>query len=376
MKKRILTAVLTVFASAVLMNGVSVWADAEGTVLNIYAWNEELKNRMEDHYPGYKTVDESTGKIGDVTVSWSILSGSDYQNSLDKALEKNEEIDLFLVEADYAGKYAGMAMQVADLGITEEDLALQFEYTKKVVQDSEGIQRGVAWQSCPGLLIYRRDIAKEVLGTDDPEKVQEYLSDWECFSETAGKMQEAGYLMTACADDLYSVFTNRDITGRTEDEDDGELEWNAFTEKMLNAGQTNAYEMWSEEWKKGLYTDGKVFCYFGPAWFYEYSMDSEEEGSVGFDGGWAVTEGPQPFFLGGTWLCCAKGTDNPTLAGEIMRNLTCNTEIMTDMAKADGDFVNNTEVMEMLAAEESFFKEILGGQNPISLEVSTAIAIP
>ena len=35
----------------------------EGSVLNIYVWNEEFKSRVTDHYPGYVKTDDSTGKI-------------------------------------------------------------------------------------------------------------------------------------------------------------------------------------------------------------------------------------------------------------------------------------------------------------------------
>ena len=45
----------------------------EGKVLNIQCWNEEFKSRLEDHYPGYEKVDDTTGKIGDVTVKFPLL---------------------------------------------------------------------------------------------------------------------------------------------------------------------------------------------------------------------------------------------------------------------------------------------------------------
>ena len=31
----------------------------------------------------------------------------------------------------------------------------------------------------PGLLVYRRDIAKDVFGTDDPEEVGKRMKDWD-----------------------------------------------------------------------------------------------------------------------------------------------------------------------------------------------------
>ena len=44
----------------------------DGKVLNIYCWNEEFKSRITAHYPDYKEVDATHGKIGDVDVVWNI----------------------------------------------------------------------------------------------------------------------------------------------------------------------------------------------------------------------------------------------------------------------------------------------------------------
>ena len=124
-------------------------AAEEGKVLNIYAWNEEFKSRLIAHYPGYEEVDGTTGKIGDVTVKWNITPSNDnaYQNNLDANLLKqadaaaDDKIDMFLIEADYALKYVDTdyTMPIADLGITDADLANQYQYTKDIVTDSKGV---------------------------------------------------------------------------------------------------------------------------------------------------------------------------------------------------------------------------------------------
>ncbi len=76
----------------------------------------------------------------------------------------DDKIDLFLVEADYALKYVDTdyTMPVKDLGITDDDLSNQYQYTKDIVTDSNGVLKGLSWQGCPGILFYNRDAAKEV----------------------------------------------------------------------------------------------------------------------------------------------------------------------------------------------------------------------
>ena len=78
-------------------------------------------------------------------------------------------------------------------------------------------------------------------------------------------------------------------------------------------------------------------------------------------------EGPQGFYWGGTWITAATGTDNANLVADIMRKLTTDESIMTDIVKADSDFVNNKPAMEAAAQDDSYAFPVLGGQNPLAM---------
>lgn len=356
-------------------------AAEEGKIFNIYCWNEEFKSRLTDHYPGYEAVDGTTGKIGDVTVKWNITPSDDnaYQNNLDAALLKqadaaaDDKIDLFLVEADYALKYVDTdyTMPIADLGITDADLKNQYQYTKDIVTDSNGVLKGVSWQGCPGALFYNREAAKEVLGTDEPEEVQKYVSDWDTFNKTAETMKAAGYSMLSSANDSYRVYSNNVSSKWVVDGkiniDENIMKWVEDSKVLVDAGEAGTYELWSDDWKKGFYPEGNVFCYFGPAWFVNFSMAADTEGSIANAGGWGAAEGPQGFFWGGTWICGCTGTDNPSLIKDIILQLTTNEDIMKEIVIADDDFVNNIPAMEAMAADTSYQSNVLGGQNPLAM---------
>lgn len=351
----------------------------EGKILNIYCWNEEFKSRMTDHYPGYVPIDATTGSIGDVTVKWNITPSENnaYQNNLDNALlkqEKNkadERVDLFLMEADYALKYVNTdyVLPVSELGITENDVANQYDYTKDIVTDSQGRMKGISWQSCPGGVIYNRAIAKEVFGFDDPEKVQEKLKDWETFRQTAKELRKAGYYITASVNDTYRVYSNNVTHKWVEDNkiviDENLVKWVEDSKALVDAKETNTYAMWSDDWSRGFYPEGKVFCYFGPAWFIDFSMAADTEGSIANAGGWGLAEGPQSFYWGGTWICGATGTDNAGLVKDIMLKMTTDEAILRDIVLQDNDFVNHRLVMEEFASDASYQNAVLGGQNPV-----------
>ncbi len=351
-----------------------------GKVLNIYVWNDEFVTRVADCYPGYVKTDDTHGKIGDVTVNWVVTANADnaYQNKLDETLLKqkdaaaDDKVDIFLVEADYALKYVDNNNSVAleELGITSANLANQFQYTKDVMTDSNGKIKGSSWQACPAGLIYNREIAKAVLGSDDPNEVQKAVKDWDTFLTTAEKMKKAGYFMCSSVNDTFRVFSNNTtepwVKGTTVKIDKNIDKWVEISKTMAEKEYAGTHDLWSTEWSAGFYPEGKTFCYFGPAWFIDFSMAADKEGSVANAGGLALTVGPQAFYWGGTWICAANGTDNKELVKEIILKMTTDKDIMTTIVKEKNDFVNNKPAMEAMA-QSDYTSKVLGGQNPLPI---------
>ena len=70
--KKIIATLLVVLSFATLLAGCSKSNNAasgntdgkEGSVLNIYVWNEEFKSRVTDHYPGYVRPMIQTVRLG------------------------------------------------------------------------------------------------------------------------------------------------------------------------------------------------------------------------------------------------------------------------------------------------------------------------
>ncbi|MBP3569027.1 MAG: carbohydrate ABC transporter substrate-binding protein, partial [Lachnospiraceae bacterium] len=218
MRKKFLAVLLTAAMGLSMLGGCGEKVASDGKVLNVYCWNDEFQRRVQDHYPEYEIVDETTGKIGDVTVKWNITANADnaYQNNLDNTLlnqdsaAADDKVDIFLIEADYALKYidSEYALPIKDLGIKDSDIAEQYKYTQDIVTDSEGVLKGLSWQGCPGVLFYNREAAKAVLGSDDPTTVQAAVKDWDTFVATAAKAKEAGYNMVSSVMDTYRTYSN------------------------------------------------------------------------------------------------------------------------------------------------------------------------
>ncbi len=185
-------------------------ASTAGKTMNIYCWNTEFQDRVKAYYKNYNA---DTQMIGDVKVNWLITPSDNnaYQNALDAAISTptdDNRVDMFLCEADYAQKYTidGVAMDISKL-LTADDIKDQYKYTQEVVT-ADGVMRGISWQACPGVMFYRRDIAKEVFGSDDPAEVQKQVSDWDKFDSAAAALNKAGYTILPGYDDTYRAFSN------------------------------------------------------------------------------------------------------------------------------------------------------------------------
>lgn len=366
----------------------------EGKVYNIYCWNDEFQSRVKDFYDGYVANEDGSGTIGDVTVNWVITPSDDnaYQNALDAKLQEqadasaDEKLDLFLVEADYALKYVDTdyALSMEDLGITDDDTADWYQYTKDIVTDANGAVKGATWQATPGLFAYRRSIAKDVLGTDDPTEVQGKLSSWDDFNAVAADAAAKGYKMLSGYDDSYRTFSNNVSDKWVSDDstiqvDDNLMKWVDQTKDFTDKGYNNKTSLWDDAWAADQGPDGKVFGFFYSTWGINFTLlgnslaDAEGEKAVGNGcfGDWAVCQGPQSYYWGGTWICGAAGSDNTSLTASIIRSLCCDKDVMTKITEDTQDYTNNVTAMNALA-ESDFQSDFLGGQNHIALFAEAA----
>lgn len=372
-------------------------SDEAGKVLNIWCWNDEFQSRFNDYYPEVKKVsdDKSTTTLNDGTVvKWTINpnEGNNYQDKLDEALlaqadaAADDKIDIFLVEADYALKYVDSeyTMNVKDLGLTDEDMAEQYQYTKDIVTDADGAIKGTTWQATPGLFAYRRSIAKDVLGTDDPEEVQAALSDWDKFDDVAAQAHEKGYKMLSGYDDAYRTFSNNVsapwVTDTTVNVDENIMRWVDQTKEYTENGYNNKTSLWDDGWAKDQGPDGDVFGFFYSTWGINFTLlgnsledpDGEAKVGNGIYGDYAVCEGPQSYYWGGTWICAATGTDNADLVKDVMLKLTCDKDIMKQITLDTQDYTNNKAAMQEIADDPDFGSDFLGGQNHVALFVEAA----
>lgn len=370
----------------------------EGKVINVYSWNAEFSKRVIAVYPEVK----KTSKDGTVTtlkdgteIHWIINPNQDgvYQQKLDEALlnqasaAADDKVDIFLSETDYVNKYtdadAGVAMPLTDLGIDPDaDLSDQYDFTKVTASDVNGVQRGSTWQCCPGLLVYRRDIAKEVFGTDDPVKVGEKVKDWDTMAKTAEELKAKGYYTFSSYADTFRLYGNSisepwvkpgETPGETVIKVDQKImDWVSTSKEWLDAGYLDktVKGQWNDDWNKAMGSKSKVFAFLFPAWGIDFTLKPNWDGG---DGAWAVTNPPQEYNWGGSYVHACTGTDNPKHVKDIILAVTGDKDNLLKISKDYLDFTNTKSGMKEAAEDnKTFASEFLGGQN--SFEYFTPVA--
>lgn len=372
--------------------------EEEGKEFNILCMDTSPMLRdLKDYYPGYEITKENgktTEKIGDITVNWVYYppnaDGSPYlfyeqflrddrnvPNLVHNFGHDIGEIDLVFINSNssFSDKLIeDYAIPLSEIGITEDDTAGMYDYTLQC-GTYDGKLLSLMREIQPVVFLYRRSIAEKVLGTSDPEKVKEYVSNWEKFTETAELMKENGYSMVRTSSEIMK---GADLTSGGPIHKDGKvyatekaLEFRDLIKDYQENGYISGERRWNEDWFESFAKDN-TFGALEATWFVDYTL----AGMCGESSGdWAVCEGPSSDFHYGYRVFVPQKTDNPTLAAEMVRTLYCDEEFMMNYVggeKFDGGIPNNKNIIKQLFDADKFKSETLGGQNPYAVYSAVA----
>ena len=296
--------------------------EPEPVEINLLGWTDEQARMIEKYietHPDcgikviFKQVETTNGQ---------------YTSFLDEALTgKSDEFvpDIYSAESAFVKHYSSGAMgqyalPYTDLisGLSSKILSAQIaEYTVNLGKNYSGDVVGLAYQTTGGAFIYRRSVAKQVFGTDDPELVSNAIGggsgSWTKFFEVAETCNDKGIAILSGDASLWHPVEGSAEKGWVVD---GKLHIDSKREAFLDYsknlyvnGWTNKTEEWSEDWKADIQGKGKkpVLGFFGPAWLINYSMEpacnKDDDGNViNNDTDWAICDAPVGFLWGGTWM--------------------------------------------------------------------------
>ncbi|MBN1303237.1 MAG: carbohydrate ABC transporter substrate-binding protein [Anaerolineales bacterium] len=368
--------------------------DAGPKVLNVWSFTNEIRT-MAIAYEG---------KNPDVDVIYTMIPMTDgeYQTKVKAAVGTADAPDVVALEAAFVKEWveSDLLMDLNELlPYTEE---LQTYPAVVEVGTNDGVSKAFSYQATPGAYFYRRSIATECLGTDDPAEVQAMVADIDKFVETAAKIHDCGtgdYFAVGTAGAMFNPFlANRAQPWIVDDTlvfDPMVNEYVDFAKMMRENGYESQAGQWSEGWFAGMNdtlvdangTPKKIFSYFLPTWGLPYVLiPNSTSDNTDTGGDWAMINGPLAYQWGGTWVGVLDTAPNAELAKDFVRFVALDEENLTnwatgvytndylkaidpetpdDQQQPSGDFVSSQVVVEKIASsfDDSDLAKWLGGQN-------------
>ncbi|SBW06359.1 conserved exported hypothetical protein [uncultured Eubacteriales bacterium] len=312
----------------------------------------------------------------DVTVNITVVPNADFIAKLTPTLASGQGApDIFTGESDYV-KYLVNSGYWDDLSQApyNADTSDVWGYVASVGTDGNGALRALSWQASPGSIMYRRDMAKEVLGTDDPAEVAAMLGSNDAMLDVASKLKDKGIKMFASWQDIMNMqFSNRAHPWVVDDKlviDESMLSFMDMAKTITEKGYDLGVDPWAPEWSAAV-ESSDTFCYVLPSWGYQFVVKPAADTTKGQ---WAMCQGPVPYVKGGTWLGIYKDSPNKALAWAFLEYCCLNSEAQQTYAAEYGEYVSLKSADEALAAGAG--EEVLGGQNPFAFYNEQMAKIP
>ncbi len=345
--------------------------DEDGTIkgtLEIWSSGEELGRFVEGFNELYP----------DVTVNITVVPNSDFIAKITPTLANGQGApDIFTGESDYvkylveSGCWDDLRGEPYNAGSKLSDV---WDYIVSVGTDSTGVLRALSWQASPGSIMYRRDLALQVLGTDDPDQVAEALSSNEKMLETASALKAQGIKMFASWQDIMNMqFSNRSNPWVVDGKliiDDSMYDFMDMAKTIAENGYDLNVDPWAPEWTAAVESED-TFCYVLPSWGYQFVV---KPAAVKTSGNWAMCQGPVPYVKGGTWLGIYKGSPNKDLAWAFLEYCCLNSDAQQAYAAEYGEYVSLKSADNALAKGPG--EDVLGGQNPFEFYNDQMSKIP
>ena len=337
--------------------------------------------RTEDFIETFESVFGRENIPDGIEVEFTLLlpASDSYDYELREVLSSNriEPVDIFITESHNCRVFndSDLTLPLSEAGITSKDTAMMFPYTAELGMSSEGILKSVSYQAETGVFAYRRDIALEVFGNDDPDYIHKLITN--DFEGTAAALAEKGYYIIPSVQEAFRPYSQRrsipwiDAGGNIA-VDPMLRSWAEDMRNFCEKGYIPDYHQWDEEWCDELTAGGKTFGTLFSSWGAEFAiLGYDQVGNSGGEGNWGVCVPPDPYFWGGNFLNISPRTDNLDLCGEILKKFISNEEALAAHSVQERDFCNNRSAMQKVIDSGEAYSDFFA-QNTFETYYQTA----
>lgn len=292
--------------------------DYEGT-LTMWGWDEKY----------FTTITQAfQEKYKNVTFEYTEVDGAKLLQKYEVALLTGKELpDIGWAMIDYRGEMFELDMwehlEEAPYGMSLNQV---YEYLHPRMVNSKGNICGIEQSLSPVALMYRKDLAKKYLGTDDPEELETMLSDWDSFIEKGKEVQQKSkgnvYIFFGSNDILKIVQSQKKEVWVDEKTINAEKTFGKTLDLMCRFRDENTADGSAAYWRK---SEGERKHIFTPSTFWSVKLmeplDESEKGQWGLI---PIPEGSVSW--GGTAMGITKGCKDKRLAWEFLKFATLSSE--------------------------------------------------
>lgn len=343
----------------------------EPRIINFYTVNRKLRDIITQYAKEHWDFEYTLNCYTDETV----YSSSDIINiSADKLVNEPGSIDMYCVPAQarefIKGELSDYACTYRELGIDVNTATREADIPQYAINNGsnqEGELIALPYLSTVSVFVYRRSVAKEVWGTDDPVAIAGMIGGgsekWDAFKQAALILKEHGYYIVPGYKDLiYSLRLNASTV--IEEAISSELDDFIEVSKYLyDHGCIKETEAWSDQWFKDLNGVGdNVFGYFTLTDYYQYLNLQNTAGD------WAICTPPYTVVSDyDSGILVNKNSQNKDIIGPFVEWLTLDSSQTGLQYQLASGTYKDEEKLSVLSgtvlknADSS--REFLGGQN-------------
>jgi len=202
------------------------------------------------------------------------------------------------------------------------DKSTVYDFTIPLVTNPKGKIVCMDWDLCSSGLFYRKELAKQYFGTDDPKELQALLPTWEAFiqkgKEVKQKSSSKVFMFPGVVDAMYCVSEQNPTPMIVDNKANITETWAKtldYVVRMRNEGIVDNVTEWSPAWNASFISNKYIF-YPGPTWGSSaYLQDNDPTGA----NKWGLMVPPEGCFKwGGTALGITKTSKNKELAWQFI----------------------------------------------------------
>lgn len=373
MKKRVL-AILAAATMAATTFTVPVFAESEEPVtLTYWGWDSNYYQPLIEAY----MESHPNVKIEATATEWG-----DMLTKAQQALASGSELPTIIpMDITLIGNWKKM-------GITENLLDYGLDTSKynpaliEAATDENGKVIGLFENVCPAGIAYKRDLAKEYFGTDDPAELAEMFSSYDAYVEKGKEVAEKSdgevflfHSGQAVAEWLYFASDIANVTDDTINMTDKMTDVMSKLVELRDAGAVDSYQNGTAE-ANATYADDKHIFYPCPDWALTYYIEGNDpEGS----GNWGLIKAPVGYSHGGTAMgISSSATEEQKEAAYDFITWAISSEEGAIVAKDKAGYITQDTTI----ATDEFCKrsdeEFFGGQDISSLyykDIASSISI-